>query len=130
MRHIDYARLRNYNVHKLLQYEITCTSLFLTKDEFLRKPAKSELAKENLKDVKKYYPAQVPANSNNKSMIAVDFMAYARKVPVKKLKLKTYEDFAKNLWNTFTALSKDWERMDIVFDLYLSNSIKNHERTR
>ena len=41
MRHIDYARLRNYNVHKLLQYEITCTSLFLTKDKFLRKPAKS-----------------------------------------------------------------------------------------
>ena len=34
--------------------------------------------------------------SNNKTMIAVDFMAYARRVQVTKLKLATYGDFFHN----------------------------------
>ena len=37
MRNIDYARFHNKGIENLLKYEIECTSLFLTKDDFLRK---------------------------------------------------------------------------------------------
>ena len=35
MRNVDYARLRNFDIKNLLRYEITSTSLFLTKDGFM-----------------------------------------------------------------------------------------------
>ena len=43
-----------------------------------------------------------------KAILQVDFMANARKVPVKKAELKTYGDMAKHLWNTFTKLASDY----------------------
>ena len=49
---------------------------------------------------------------------------------MKKLQLKTYNDFFKSIWNTFTALSTFCGRIDIVFDLYLKHSIKASERRR
>ena len=42
-RTIDIARVREYSVRILLSYEITFTSLFLTKDGFLKKCNKSDL---------------------------------------------------------------------------------------
>ena len=45
---------------------------------------------------------------NKKAILQVDFMASARKVPVKKAELKTYGDMAKHLWNTFTKLASDY----------------------
>ena len=57
-------------------------------------------------------------------------MAYARKVPVKKAKLKTYGDMAKQLWNTFTKLANDYARIDIIFDVYITYSIKETEFNR
>ena len=55
MRNIDYARLRNYNIANLLKYEMTSTFFYLTKDDFLRKPTKSELTTE----VKKPFKEQI-----------------------------------------------------------------------
>ena len=63
-------------------------------------------------------------------MIKVDFIAYARKVPVKKAKLKTYGDLEKPLWNTFNKLVSDYARIDIIFDLSIIYSIKETERNR
>ena len=57
-------------------------------------------------------------------------MAYARKVPTKKMMLTTYEDYFKALWRTFSSLSKDCSQIDIVFDVYLRHSIKQGERNR
>ena len=54
-RNIDYARLRNYNIANLLKYEMTSTFFYLTKDDFLRKPTKSELTTE----VKKPFKEQI-----------------------------------------------------------------------
>ena len=47
-----------------------------------------------------------------KAMVVVDFMAFVRKVPVKKPKLKTYGGMAKHLWNTFTKLESNYARID------------------
>ena len=60
----------------------------------------------------------------------IDFIAFARKVPVKKSKHDTYEDLFNNLWKTFCYLSRDCCCIDIVFDLYLKNSVKQYERER
>ena len=55
-------------------------------------------------------------------------MAYTRKVATDKL--KTFGDFVVALWETVSFLSKDAQRTDIVFDLYLKNTAKYGESTR
>ena len=57
-------------------------------------------------------------------------MGYARKIPVKKMNLHNYVDFAMALWKTFLNLSKHCDRIDVIFDLYLQQSIKQDERNR
>ena len=57
-------------------------------------------------------------------------MAYARKVATKKMNLITYKDFFKVLWKTFSSLYIGCNCMDIVFDLYLEQSIKQSERSK
>ena len=68
-------------------------------------------------------PDMVPTN-RKQSMIVFDFMGYCRKVTIKRDELKTYADLANHWWATFTFLSKNHSRIDIVFDLYLDASIK------
>jgi len=128
LRTIDVARLRQYDLQTLLQYELTSCSFYLTKDGNLRKSAKADLAKE-LKQSLEKIPTDV-APSDMDSVIIFDFMAFSRRVPVKKLKLVTYEDLFKHLFGTFKRHSTNSKRIDIVFDIYLDSSIKQHERTR
>ena len=76
-------------------------------------------------------PATVPESKERlKAMVVIDFMVYARKVTTKKMNLITYKDFFKVLWKTFSLLSIGCNRMDIVFDLHLEQSIKQAERSR
>ena len=63
---------------------------------------------------------------NKKAMLGVDVMAYA----MKKVKLKSYGEMAKHLWNIFTKLASDYSRIDITFDLCIICSIKETERDR
>ena len=63
-------------------------------------------------------------------MIIIDFTSFPRKVPIKKLNLKTFSDLVANLWSSFNSLSRDCTRIDIVFDLYKDDSIKACERSR
>ena len=58
----------------------------------IKKSPKSEFAQEIKKLLKNECPADVPF-STARSMIAIDFMGYARKVPVKKMKIHTYAEF-------------------------------------
>ena len=129
LRTVDYARLRQFDVADLLEYEVSSTSFYLTKDGNLRKSQKSELAREMKNMIEKECQSTVP-ESNLKSIIVIDFMAYARKIPTKKMNLKTYKDFYNVLWNTFSNLLKSPSRIDIIFDLYLQQSIKEDERSR
>ena len=77
------------------------------------------------------YPATVTESEERlKAMVVIDFMAYPRKVATKKMNLITYKDFFKVLWKTFSSLYIGCNRMDIVFDLYLEQSVKQSERRR
>ena len=104
-------------------------SLYLIKHGHLRKSNKSELSKE-IRKLKPTCPSNVPTSPDMESMVVVDFMGYARKVPIKKLNLRTYHDFANHMWNTINKLSFNAARIDIVFDLYILQSIKQDERNR
>ena len=74
-------------------------------------------------------PSSLPSTVHHRC-IMIDFMGYARKVPIKEMKLKTYRDFARNLWNSFQSYSSTSNHTDIVFDLYKDLSIKGNEHNR
>ena len=113
----------------LMSYEIAPTSFYLTKDGFMRKSNKSELATELKGMMAEKAPVSLPSTKHKRAVI-IDFMAYVRKVPIKTLKLNTYNDFFGNLWDTFTSLSHSCDRIDIIFDVYIDHSIKASERKR
>ena len=126
---IDYSRVRNLDIADLLKHEIVSTSFYLNKDGELRKSPKSELARELKNLLEKPCPIEI-RDSDLKSVVVIDFMAYARKIPTKKMVLATYKFFFKALWRTFSSLSKGCSRIDIVFGVYLRHSIKQDERNR
>ena len=95
----------------------------------MRKSLKSEFATELKTLLEEPSPTNVPETSM-KTAIVIDFMVYARKVPVKKMNLVCYEDLLGALWKTFSSLSKGSTRIDIVFDLYPQQSIKQGERNQ
>ena len=83
MRYIDCSRIRNYDIKNLLHYVLTTTSFFLTKDSYLWKPRKSDLATELKKLFEGRSPKSLPATLHDRVMI-IDFTGYARKVPTNK----------------------------------------------
>ena len=62
------------------------------KNGYLRKPKKHDLAKEIEKELEVLALSDVP-RSNHTTMIAIDFIAYVRRVPVAELKRATYGAF-------------------------------------
>ena len=107
MRYIECSRIRNYDIKNLF---------FLTKDGYLWKPRKSDLATELKKLFEGRSPKSLPATLHDRGII-IDFTGYARKVPTKKANLKTFLDSCNPLWWTFMQLSKDSSQIDIIFDL-------------
>ena len=57
-------------------------------------------------------------------------MAYARKIPLKTLQLELFEEFEKHLLDIFLSISWHSQRVDIIFDVYVEDSIKAFERNR
>ena len=97
----------------------------MTKDGYIRKPNKAELSAE----LKTFLPGNIPISLPEQSFLRaliIDFMGYARKVPVKTQNLKTFLDLVKTLWKTFLFISSSYSRLD----LYQNNSIKGSERNR
>ena len=67
--------------------------------------------------------------------VIIDFMAYARKVPVNKINVKggnllTFGDIFRHILNTFMSLGENSGVIHIIFDLYKSFSIKESERRK
>ena len=128
MKKIDYVVLRYYSIKTLLAYEIGSMPYYLLKNGHLRKAKKNEL-RNTLKKIVPVCSSKVP-NSTMIVAVIVNFMRHARKLPNKKLNLCTCHDLASHLWKTFIQIYEIATRIDIVFDLYILNSIKNDERDR
>ena len=95
VKYIEYANFRQYNLTELLRYEITPTAFFLSdKDGYMKKPNKSELSRDLLNRLSIKCGADIPYSDCS----VTDFMAYARKIPVKKIianggTLSTFGDY-------------------------------------
>ena len=100
--------------------------MHLTKRGLIRKPNKSELTTELKCMITKNIPTHLPPTDHHRNVI-IDFMAYARKVSIKKPNLKTYNDFFISFWSTFSFLFKSCNQVDTVFDVYKENNIKANE---
>ena len=100
LRTVDYARLREFDAEYLLTHEIVATSYYLTKDGELQKSPKSEFARELKNLLEEPCPTNVPETSL-KTATVIDYMAYARKVPITKMNLVCYEDLFGTLWKMF-----------------------------
>ena len=57
-------------------------------------------------------------------------MAYARKIPLKSLQLRSFTEFAEHMQGMFLSISRNSQRVDIIFDVYVDDSIKAFERKR
>ena len=86
MGNIDCTRLCDYSLINVLKYEITSTSFYLTKDGFLHKHKKLELANVIKEPFKNVYLKCDCVTKN--AMVVVDIMAYAKKVPAKKSQIE------------------------------------------
>ena len=127
IRYINYARVRNFDVIELLKYELTSTSFFLTANGYLKKPDKAKFAVELQSKLTVKPTNEMPSTY----MTIIDFMAFVRKVPIKKLNLTTFGEFATTLWQIILATgSKSSRIIDITFDIYQPKSIKELERER
>jgi hypothetical protein len=129
LRIIDIARCRGYDMSFLLTHELTTTSLFLTRDGFLTKTVKSDLVHE-LENKLEQPPILILPESVGFTATVIDFMAFARRVPVKTAKLKNFQEFAECVWKTIHGAAGVSERIDIIFDNYYDRSIKGFERSR
>jgi len=113
----------------LLTHELTTTSRFLTRDGFLTKTVKSDLVHE-LENKLEQPPILILPESVGFTATVIDFMAFARRVPVKTAKLKNFQEFAECVWKTIHGAAGVSERIDIIFDNYYDRSIKGFERSR
>ena len=98
----------------------------------IKKPQKSELSKDLLNKLSLNCGVDIP---NDIDCIVVDFMQYARKIPIKKIidkggALSTFGYYFKLLSDIFNSLSRNANDLHIIFDLYEQFSIKSSERRR
>ena len=129
--YLDSAVDRGYDMKRLLSYEITSTAYFLVTEKegalHLKKNAKSTLSRELISLVPKE-ERDIQLTDQDIDVTIVDFMAVVRMLPVKKFKLKTYDNFAAALKDFIMDYARGTSRIDIIFDVYNSYSIKYTER--
>ena len=129
-RYIEVARARNYDLRKLLSYEVTDKPYFLSPDGcYLTKGKKSEL--QSLLKCRTISFHEFSTKQHN-SVAIIDFMAEARKIEArrKKFNLKTFGDAVDDIWKTCCRMGNHAKRIDVVFDCYAKDTIKGLERQR
>lgn len=116
------AQKRSVDLKALFRYPLGPLPLALAEmDGSLKKTVKSSLFHklEGSNSFSDDYPVNYA--------IIVDGMATVRQMKVTKL---TYKEFAKKLLGCVISSGKMATRIDVVFDVYLDNSIKDVERNR
>lgn len=130
LRKLEIARERGYSIDKLLTFELTSTSLFLTMDGMLQKSRKSELMREIEKETGQEHLNDTEKHPNA-CCIVFDFMLHAHIIAAAvRSQMQTFGEFAETILKRFISLSKNAERVDIIFDTYNTASIKYGERQR
>ena len=114
--------LKNFYVQ-----ELTNVTFFLyTEEGKFRKSDKAALTR-NLLQLISVAPLNIAPSSD---AFVIDFMAYCRKIAVKKLNLETYEYMIKHLLKLFLSLATGAGEIHIIFDNYFDDNFKTYERIR
>ena len=95
----------------------------------MTKTVKSDLVHE-LENKLEQPPILILPESVGFTATVIDFMAFARRVPVKTANRKNFQEFAECVWKTIHGAAGVSERIDIIFDNYYDRSIKGFERSR
>ena len=122
---IDVARARGFTMKEILSFDHLISNILFDED-LTTKPNKSELVKQL---EKKLSSVETTVSSDDKlrKALVVDFMSLIRRHPVSKL--KTFQDLF--TFATYSILSSPFtEEIDIVYDSYVEDSIKECERIR
>ena len=127
--YISYAELRGFDLRELFKYELSSVPLFLFKNDgsFQKNDQKSQLVNEIFK---LFQGNQLLLSAPNADAWVIDFMAYCRKVSVKKSGIESYDDFANHIMKMFACLTGSGKETHIIFDNYRTDSVKNFERIR
>ena len=116
------AQKRSIDLKRLFQYPLGPLPLSLAApDGTLKKSTKSVLL--HKLEGKTEPVATIPADC----ALIVDGMACVRQMKTAK---KTYSEFSSDLLKFIIVCSKTAKRIDVVFDVYIENSIKDVERNR
>ena len=122
---IDIARARGISMKEILSFD-HLTSNLLFEEDLTAKQNKSDLVKQLEKQLTAS-DTTFTAESKLRTAIVVDFMSLIRRYPVSKL--KTFDDLFRTA--TYSVLHAPCtEEIDIVYDSYLDDSIKECERIR
>ena len=122
---LEIARERGISIGEILSYDHLNENILFVED-LTAKPNKSELVKE-LEQILEPFDYNFEIQSHYSTPIMLDFMSQVRKYPTKKLG---------NFNELFAATSSgimnipEIEQIDIIYDSYLEDSIKECERIR
>ena len=125
---VDLARVRGYDLEKLLKFDLIPSSYLFEKDQLMTKPVKRTLVQE----LEKELSADDYVSPTNwevcQSTFLVDVMANFRKVDIKRLNM--FGELCANLVDYVLSIAVRSTRIDFVFDTYIENSVKDSERGR
>ena len=119
------ANSRQVDLRSLLEYELSAIpySLFI-ENGVMRKTTKSQL----ISEVEKHFTdsGSLVNTEAEKRCLVIDGMSL---VQINK-PTKTFSDYANVLWQKVMMMADGYSRVDVVFDVYNSCSIKSAERNR
>ena len=124
---LDIAKKRGFQLHELLIYDHLEENVLFEKDE-LRKPNKSILIQTLEASYLEHSEYNFKKDSKLNTAIIVDFMSVIRKIPLQKF--KSFQEALEFLWCMILRSHDNLNRIDIVYDSYIENSIKDSERRR
>ena len=124
-RQIDIARSKGITMKEILTFDLLEDS-FLFDEGRTYTPNKSQLTK-CLEAFLEPDDFCFSMTKTAKTSVIIDFMSLIRKIPIRKL--NTINDVLKYMWKTITNIAEA-DEIHIVYDSYLENSLKGHERLR
>jgi hypothetical protein len=125
---IDLARVRDYDIKHLFQYDLVSSNYLFDVHGFMTNPNKSTLCTELEKSLAASDFTHPRQWAKVKCVYVVDVMANVRRVRSKML--KTFGEFLDTFLAMVLSLSTNAHRIDFVFDTYLKGSVKDSERVR
>ena len=114
------------------EFSVVPRSLCNEDGDFLQTNDKSSVANEIVKSLSTegYDGNLQPNNDNNFKAIIFDGMAVANRINIKKSKLKSCSDYASAFVNIIKREARDFHEIRVVFDRYISNSLKANIRSK